>query len=572
VPNSPARSTIDVGAVIDGTYTIEGLIGRGGMGAVFVARHNRLAGKKVAIKMLHAELADGATNDEVLKRFKREADIASQLEHPNIVKVFDYKALDDGSPYIVYEYLEGESLAQRLRAGPLGLEHALSIMRQVGSALAAAHRAGIVHRDLKPQNIFLVPSETDGHATELAKVLDFGISKLRGSQTVKTQDSALLGTPQYMAPEQATGQHSAVDGRTDVFALGAILYEMLAGQPAFNGASIPEVVFKVVYEPPAPLATLAPTAPAPIVAAVERAMAKAPADRFATMGDFVEALTGTALTSGIRRPPSSLPPSDRHSSASGAFAQTMGSGDHGESPIATPPPVAPVRGSAPTVDSQSKPADRQSAATTPAIKRVESRTRWSPALIVGLVLGTGALAAGIVYVAMRDRGGHERRDRVAERHEQRRDELVKDASEVSKPKLADAGSAAPVHAGSAAKPPEDKAKPDKPKDKPPPLIRPETAETGDEPTAQILRDAEAAMKTKTWDRVETLANKIISGETASPSQKAHAHVLHGIAACAAHNSDELAHIDLRQLDGFPRMHRRLVQACQDEGHLKADRP
>ena len=292
VQNSPARLVIDVGTVIDGTYTIEALIGRGGMGAVFLAHHNRLAGKKVAIKMLHADLG----GEEILARFKREADIASQLEHPNIVKVYDYKLLDDGAPYIVYEYLEGESLAARIKTGPLPLDHTLSIMRQVGSALAAAHRAGIVHRDLKPQNIFLVPSETDGRASELAKVLDFGISKLRRSTTLKTQESSLLGTPQYMAPEQAMGQHSAVDERTDIFALGAIMYEMLSGQAAFNGASIPEVVFKVVYEQPVPLAELVPTLPGPILDAVTRAMAKAPADRFPTVSDLVETLTGSALS------------------------------------------------------------------------------------------------------------------------------------------------------------------------------------------------------------------------------------------------------------------------------------
>ncbi|HEV7555200.1 MAG TPA: serine/threonine-protein kinase, partial [Kofleriaceae bacterium] len=182
MPNSStARSTIDVGTVIAGTYTIEALVGRGGMGAVFLASHNRLPGKKVAIKVLHAELAE----DDVLARFRREADIAAQLDHPNIVGVVDYNALPDGTPYLVMEYLQGETLAQCLRRGPLTVEHAMSIVRQIGSALAAAHRAGIVHRDLKPQNIFLVPSEVDGRHVEIAKVLDFGISKIRGSQTVK---------------------------------------------------------------------------------------------------------------------------------------------------------------------------------------------------------------------------------------------------------------------------------------------------------------------------------------------------------------------------------------------------
>src|SRR5205823_13606552 len=139
--NSPARSAIDVGSVIAGTYTIEALIGRGGMGAVFLASHNRLAGKKVAIKLLHADVS----TDDVLARFKREADIASRLDHPNIVKVDDYDVLPDGTPYIRMEYLQGESLAQRLQGGALAPDQAMSIARQIGSALAAAHRAGIVH-------------------------------------------------------------------------------------------------------------------------------------------------------------------------------------------------------------------------------------------------------------------------------------------------------------------------------------------------------------------------------------------------------------------------------------------
>ena len=265
MPNSPARSTLEVGSVIADTYTLEQLIGRGGMGAVFLASHVRLPGKQVAIKVLHAS----ATDAESIARFRHEAEIASRLNHPNIVQVHDYNTLPDGTPYLVLEYLIGETLAARLARGPIALEHALSIMREVGSALAAAHRNGVIHRDLKPQNIFLVRTEIDGRTVEVAKVLDFGISKMRSSQTVKTQEAALLGTPQYMSPEQAIGQHTKVDERTDVFALGSILYEMLAGHPAFSGGSIPEVVFKVVYEQPLPIADEAPTLPRAVTSAIE---------------------------------------------------------------------------------------------------------------------------------------------------------------------------------------------------------------------------------------------------------------------------------------------------------------
>jgi serine/threonine-protein kinase len=155
---SSVRTVVDVGSVIADTYTIEGLIGRGGMGAVFLASHNRLPGKKVAIKVLHAELHD----EELLVRFRREAQIASMLGHPNIVGVHDFNVTPDGMPYLVLDYLEGETLAQQLQRGPLAVAQVQAIVRQVGSALAAAHREGIVHRDLKPQNIFLVATEVDG--------------------------------------------------------------------------------------------------------------------------------------------------------------------------------------------------------------------------------------------------------------------------------------------------------------------------------------------------------------------------------------------------------------------------
>ncbi|MEO8707333.1 MAG: serine/threonine-protein kinase, partial [Kofleriaceae bacterium] len=392
--NSPARSTVDVGSVIAETFTIEALIGRGGMGSVFLASHNRLPGKFVAIKLLHTELDD----PEVLSRFKREAHIASQLNHPNIVTVHDHNVTEDGTPYLVLEHLQGVSLAQRLRdQGSLPLEQVFSIVRQVGSALAAAHRGGIVHRDLKPANIFLVPTEVDGRGVEIAKVLDFGISKIRGSQTVKTQESTLLGTPQYMAPEQAKGEHTAVDDRTDIFAFGAIVYEMLAGHPAFAGETIPEVVFKVVYEPPLALAKQAPSVPLAIVAAVEQAMAKRPDDRFANVSAFVEAMTGTPVSQ-FRTP--ALPPlsdgldtapSRGRSTGQDAFAQTMNSLD-----------VDVPEAKSATVVSNAAivlPQDIQTIATAP-----PAPPRSSLKLVI-VGVAAAAIAVTVMYLVMRTPGG-----------------------------------------------------------------------------------------------------------------------------------------------------------------------
>jgi serine/threonine-protein kinase len=281
-----------IGDIVGDTYKIERELGRGGMGIVLLASHLRLPGKQVAIKVLDAKLA----SDDVLARFKREAHIVSVLAHPNIVHIEDFNVTPEGTPYLVLEYLRGESLAQRIAQGPLDTEHALSIARQIGAALSVAHAHNIVHRDLKPHNVFLVATQVDGRDATVVKVLDFGISKMLDSDTVKTEESALLGTPQYMAPEQATGQNDEIGVRTDLFSLGEIVYEMLAGRPAFAGTNVPEVVFKVVYEQPTPLPA---HVPATISAAIGQAMAKAPAERFGSVSAFIEALTGQSVSASL---------------------------------------------------------------------------------------------------------------------------------------------------------------------------------------------------------------------------------------------------------------------------------
>ncbi|HEX8820712.1 MAG TPA: serine/threonine-protein kinase [Archangium sp.] len=288
----PAASDIRVGAVLQDTYEITSLLGKGGMGAVFLARHRRLPGRQVAVKVL---LNGAGLNPELFARFRREAEIASQLGHPNIVEVLDFDTLPDGTPFLLMEYLRGESLEERLSRGPLPLAEALAIVRQMGSALQAAHRAGVVHRDLKPANVFLIPSDTG----ERVKLLDFGISKILDSQTLKTQESVLIGTPQYMAPEQALGKNSEVDARTDLFALGCIVYEMLSGTPPFagEGSSIVQVVFRIVHTHPEPLASRCPNTPAQVVAAVERALSKDPRDRYPDVATFIAELTGSPLQS-----------------------------------------------------------------------------------------------------------------------------------------------------------------------------------------------------------------------------------------------------------------------------------
>ena len=567
--NSPTRSIIDVGSVIDETYTIEALIGRGGMGAVFLASHKRLAGKKVAIKMLLADLG----GDEILARFKREADIASTLDHPNIVKVENYNVLPDGTPYIAYEFLQGESLAQRLAAGPMALDPIYSLLRGVGSALAAAHRAGIVHRDLKPQNIFLVQSEVAGNAVELAKVLDFGISKLRGSTTVKTQEATLLGTPQYMAPEQATGQHSNVDDRTDIFALGAIVYEMVSGRPAFSGASIPEVVFKVVYEQPAPLDA---SVPPHIARAIEKAMAKPREERFASVSELVEAITGQPLAPTTRPPlPGPATTGERKkNTANEAFAQTMGSGDHGPA-IAVAPTTASKQSPSvrvPSSDVNAVAATVASAPGTAAAPSIAPQAKRSLGWILGLVIGGAALAAGGVYFAMR--GSPPAPQQPPSRPTTDQPVAAPTPAPTPAPAI-DAGvqvastSATVARDAGVAEAPLPRVKPPAVKP-PPPTPTPETEAPGDPEIDQRLTDAEAALRAKAASRASQLANVVITSQSATRGQRAHAHVIHGIMQCTDAHSEEGAQIDLRQLAGFPGMRHRLIAACHAEGVLQTE--
>ncbi|ATB45311.1 serine/threonine-protein kinase [Corallococcus macrosporus] len=290
-PTKP--SDIPLGTVLRETYEIAGVLGRGGMGTVFLANHLRLPGRQVAIKVLRH---DAGMGPEVFVRFRREAEIASKLGHPNIVEVLDFDSLEDGSPYMVMECLRGMPLSRRLRKGPMTLEEVFSCARQMGSALQAAHRAGIVHRDLKPGNVFLVPTEVGGMVMEHVKLLDFGISKVIDSQSVHTQGGILLGTPQYMAPEQATGKNGEVDPRTDIFAFGCLVYEMLARRLPFrDSGSLPELIYRIVYDPPEPLEALVSGLPDHVIAAVEKSLEKRPEDRFAEVGGFITALTGRAL-------------------------------------------------------------------------------------------------------------------------------------------------------------------------------------------------------------------------------------------------------------------------------------
>jgi serine/threonine-protein kinase len=245
--DEPDMSEALVGSVQAGRYRVEKLLGSGGMGAVYRAEHVHMR-KFVALKVLHREMT---LLPEVVKRFEREAVAAASITHPNVAAALDSGRLDDGAFYLVLEYVEGQSLSQLLaREGPLTPERALRIMRQIADALAMAHSVGVVHRDLKPDNIMLVQREG---IADFVKVLDFGIAKIKetGEQPALTQLGTIFGTPEYMSPEQARGDH--VDARSDLYTLGLILYEMLAGTSPFKDIDVVVVLTRHLTADPPPL-------------------------------------------------------------------------------------------------------------------------------------------------------------------------------------------------------------------------------------------------------------------------------------------------------------------------------
>src|SRR3954469_4866355 len=249
-PPTSEVSTL-LGRVLDGKYEIVSPIGEGGMGSVYRARR-LLIGDEVAVKVLHAKFVNDAA---LVERFRREARAAAQLHHPNVVTIHDYGEARgrEGFAYIVMELVHGDSLRSVLRrGGRMDAARAVSLMRDVCAGVGAAHRRGIVHRDLKPDNIIVVPADEDSPA-ERVKVVDFGIAKLRdmAADGTLTEAGAVVGTPFYMSPEQCKGE--PLDARADVYSLGALLHEMLAGSPPFNATSLAGIILKHVSEPPPPL-------------------------------------------------------------------------------------------------------------------------------------------------------------------------------------------------------------------------------------------------------------------------------------------------------------------------------
>lgn len=257
-----------------GPYRILRKLGQGGMGSVFEGIHDAIE-RRVAIKVLNTELAQ---DSEFAKRFLNEARVVNRVSHPGIVQVFDYGQIPDGTTYIVMEFLDGESLGSRLKESkePIGLEELLSLSQQIAEALAATHAKGIIHRDLKPDNVMIV-AEPSAPGGKRVKILDFGIAKLSADMTAraKTRTGAVMGTPAYMSPEQCQDA-KGIDGKTDVYALGVMLYEMTSGGLPFQAQAFSALILQHIQAEPLPLLSKNPALPREVCDLVHAMLAKNP--------------------------------------------------------------------------------------------------------------------------------------------------------------------------------------------------------------------------------------------------------------------------------------------------------
>ena len=421
-----------VGVTLDGRYLIERKIGEGGMGVVFAARHLVIE-RPLAVKVLKREVA---RDSSTIKRFVQEAKAASRIGHPNIVDVTDFGSTPDGLTYSVMEYVDGKTLSATIKlSAPLPAERALAIAAQIAQALGAAHDKGIVHRDLKPENVFLI--NRDGRR-DFVKIVDFGIAKvtpLDASGAVApnpdgprlTRAGAVFGTPEYMAPEQAAGR-SDTDGRVDVYALGTILYEMLTGRVPHKSESMVRTLAMQMLDPIEPPSKVRPDLPIDpeLEAVVMKALAKKREQRYATMGEFLAAITGAAkgvdlaqpvstsvtarsLSAGVLQP---LPPG----MASSPDATTVRPARESKPPPSKPPPpLAPTTATGDLVPrftdrSLHDPVFVATATQEPRLTlepplpepEPEPGRRWLLALVAILVMG--GIGVGLAIALKRSRG------------------------------------------------------------------------------------------------------------------------------------------------------------------------
>jgi eukaryotic-like serine/threonine-protein kinase len=368
---------LDPGHIVDNKYRIVRLLGAGGMGAVYEGENLRIR-RRVAIKLLHASVSSA---QDVVTRFEREAQAAGTIGSEHICEVLDLGVLQDGTKYMVMEYLDGETLSSRVkRLGRMIPTQSIPIMLQVLEGLGAAHTAGIVHRDLKPDNIFLLRSRAG--VTDFVKIIDFGVSKftqMGGEEMNVTRADAVIGTPYYMSPEQARG--GAVDARSDIYALGVLLYQASTGQVPFQAATFNELLFKIALETPPPPQHYVPDLDAEFAAIISRAMARDPAHRFQSCFEFRDVLLAWQVN---------------HTSAGGAHGTPMGAAP-GFGRVQTAPPgylTAPPAQAAPENPQATANAWGQASSTTGIVVPAKSNALTiALSVLAAVVLSGGALLA-----------------------------------------------------------------------------------------------------------------------------------------------------------------------------------
>ena len=350
-----------VGASLEGKYVLQRILASGGMATIFVGLHE-WTHRAVAVKILNYEYA---RNEEVVRRFLQEARAASQLKHPHVVDVLDMGRAEDGTVYLVMELLEGETLKGRMRRAPMTLDEIAGYLVPVMSAVAVAHKKGVVHRDLKPDNIFLAVD--DGRI--VPKLLDFGIAKIASGDSGSTRTGMMVGTPQYMAPEQARGERD-VGPPADVWSMGVVLYACLARRLPFQGDSTAALLAKLLVETPTPIAHVAPSVPRPITEVIDRALLRDPSQRFQSMAEMQAALERALAEARMPGSVAAQPMPDV------AAAATVASGPAELSPP-TPPSWTPT--------------------PAPAAPHTDGRRRGWRAGVAALVIAVIAIGGGAVW-------------------------------------------------------------------------------------------------------------------------------------------------------------------------------